>query len=43
MFTLTATTLAPDALAPGLTKAELLEAVKGKTLSAASLVQRYAH
>ena len=43
VFTLIATTLAPDALAPGLTKPELLEALKGKTLSAASLVQRYAH
>ena len=43
VFTLIATTLAPDALAAGLTKPELLEALKGQTLGAASLVQRYVH
>jgi hypothetical protein len=40
---LIATSLPPDALPPGLGKAELLDAVKGKTLGAASLVLRFAH
>jgi Raf kinase inhibitor-like YbhB/YbcL family protein len=43
VFTLIATTLEPDALKPGLTKAELLDALKGKAIGAASLVLRYAH
>ena len=43
VFTLIATTLEPDALKPGLNKAELLDALKGKAIGAASLVQRYAH
>lgn len=43
VFTLIATTLEPDALRAGLSKLELLDALKGKTLSAASLVLRYAH
>lgn len=43
VFTLISTTLEPDALRPGLTKPELIEALKGRTLSAASLVLRYAH
>lgn len=43
VFTLIATTLEPDALKPGLNKAELLDALKGKAIVAASLVQRYAH
>lgn len=43
VYTLIATSLAPDALPPGLNKAELLEALKGKALGAASLVLRYAH
>lgn len=43
VYTLIATTLPPDALAPGLSKAELMEALKGKTLGAASLVLRFAH
>jgi Raf kinase inhibitor-like YbhB/YbcL family protein len=43
VYTLIATTLPPHALAPGLTKAELMEALKGKTLGAASLVLRFAH
>lgn len=43
VFTLIATDLAPDALQPGLTEAELLESLKGHNLRAASLVLRYAH
>ncbi len=43
VYTLIATSLAPDALPPGLSKAELMEALKGKALGAASLVLRYAH
>jgi Raf kinase inhibitor-like YbhB/YbcL family protein len=43
VFTLIATTLEPGALPPGLSKAELLEALKGKTIAAASTVLRYAH
>lgn len=43
VYTLIATSLAADALPPGLTKSELLEALKGKTLGAASLVLRFAH
>lgn len=43
VYTLIATSLAPDALPPGLNKAELMEALKGKALGAASLVLRYAH
>lgn len=43
VFTLIATSLEPGALPPGLTKAQLLEALNGKTLAAASLVLRFAH
>ena len=43
VYTLIATSLAPDALPPGLNKTELMEALKGKALGAASLVLRYAH
>ena len=44
VMTLIATTLEPSELAPGLTKAEVLEALEGgKALRAASYVFRYAH
>jgi len=43
VLTLIATSLEPTALAPGLTKPQLLEALQGKTLGAASFVFRYAH
>jgi Raf kinase inhibitor-like YbhB/YbcL family protein len=43
VYTLIATSLAPDALPPGLSKAELMTALQGKALGAASLVLRYAH
>lgn len=43
VFTLIATSLEPGALQPGLTKPQLLEALAGKTLGAASLVVRFAH
>ena len=43
VFTLIATSLEPAALAPGLSKAEVLTALSGKTLGAASLVLRFAH
>lgn len=43
VHTLVATTLPPDALPPGLNRAEVLDALKGKTLGAASLVLRFAH
>jgi Raf kinase inhibitor-like YbhB/YbcL family protein len=43
VYTLIATSLPPDALPPGLSKAELLDALKGKALGAASLVLRFAH
>ena len=43
VYTLIATTLPTDALLPGLTKAELLSALNGKTLAAASAVMRFAH
>ncbi len=43
VFTLIATTLEPEALKPGLAKPELLDALKGRTTGAASLVLRYAH
>ncbi len=43
VYTLIATSLEPGALAPGLSKPELLEALRGKTLGAASLVLRFAH
>ena len=43
VFTLIATSLEPDALRPGLTAPELMEALKGKALGGASLVQRYQH
>lgn len=43
VYTLIATTVEPGALPPGLTKAELLEALRGKTLGAASFVTRFAH
>jgi phosphatidylethanolamine-binding protein (PEBP) family uncharacterized protein len=42
-YTLIATSLPPDALQPELNRAELLEALKGKTLNAASVVLRFAH
>lgn len=41
-FVLIATDLAPDALAPGLTRDALFEALAGHTLGATSLVGRYA-
>lgn len=43
VYTLIATTVEPAALPPGLSKAELLDALKGKTLAATSLVLRFAH
>lgn len=43
VLTLVATSLEPTALAPGLTKPQVLDALQGKTLGAASLVLRYAH
>lgn len=43
VFTLIATDLEPSALQPGLTKSELLAALKSHNLRAASLVLRYAH
>lgn len=43
VLTLIATTLEPDALKSGLTKTELLSALQGRTVGAASLVLRYAH
>jgi hypothetical protein len=44
VFTLIATDLEPGALAPGLTKDEVLKALQGgRALRAASLVFRYAH
>ncbi len=42
VYTLIATSLEPSALVPGLTKAQMLEALNGKTLAAASLVLRFA-
>lgn len=41
VMTLIATDLEPNALPPGLTKAELLKALEGKALRAASLVFRF--
>lgn len=43
VYTLIATTLEPGVLPPGLTKAQLMEALAGKTRGAASLVLRFAH
>lgn len=43
VFTLIATSLPPDALPEGLTKAQLMEALQGKTLAAGSLVLSFAH
>ena len=43
VFTLIATSLPPDALPEGLTKAQLLDALKGRALAASSLVLRFAH
>lgn len=43
VFTLIATSLPPDALPEGLTKAQLMEALQGKALAAGSLVLRFAH
>jgi Raf kinase inhibitor-like YbhB/YbcL family protein len=43
VFTLIATSLEPGALAPGLDKAAVLEALRGKTVGAASLVLRFHH
>ena len=43
VVTLIATSVEPGALPAGLNKAELMEALKGKTLGAASQVFRYAH
>lgn len=43
VYTLIATSVEPGALPPGLSKVELLDALKGKTLGAASLVLRFAH
>jgi Raf kinase inhibitor-like YbhB/YbcL family protein len=42
VFTLIATSVEPSALAPGLSKTELLDALRGKALGAASLVLRFA-
>ena len=41
-FMIIALDLAPDALAPGLTRAQLFKAIKGHNLSATSFVGRYA-
>ena len=43
MFTLIATDVDPTAIPPGLTKEELLKALQGRTLRAASVVLRFAH
>lgn len=43
VYTLIATSLEPAALPPALTKAELMNALQGKALGAASLVLRFAH
>lgn len=43
IFTLYATSLAPDALAAGLTKEEVLEKIKGQTVGESSIVGRYEH
>jgi len=43
VYTLIATSLAPEALPPGLSKAELMTALQGKALGAASLVLRFSH
>ncbi|MDP3082921.1 MAG: YbhB/YbcL family Raf kinase inhibitor-like protein [Rubrivivax sp.] len=43
VFTLIATSVEPAALPAGLNKSELLDALRGKTLGAASQVFRYAH
>ncbi len=42
VYTVFATDLAPDALAPGLTRDALTAALKGHTLAAASVIARYA-
>jgi len=43
VFTLIATSLEADALPPGLEKAAVLDALRGKALGAASLVLRFSH
>lgn len=43
VFTLIATSVEPGTLRAGMNKAELLDALKGKALGAASAVFRYAH
>ncbi|MES2246445.1 MAG: YbhB/YbcL family Raf kinase inhibitor-like protein [Pseudomonadota bacterium] len=43
VFTLIATKLAPDALPPGLSRTELMQALQGQTLGAASFVLRFSH
>jgi Raf kinase inhibitor-like YbhB/YbcL family protein len=43
VYTLIATDLEPNALPPGLTKAELIAALNGRALRAASFVTRFAH
>lgn len=43
VYTMIATTLEPGALPAGLSKAQLLEALAGKTRGAASLALRFAH
>lgn len=43
VYTLIATSIEPGALPPGLSKPELLDALRGKTLGAASLVLRFSH
>jgi Raf kinase inhibitor-like YbhB/YbcL family protein len=43
VFRMLATSVEPGVLPPGMSKAELLNALKGKTLGAASQVFRYAH
>lgn len=43
IFTLYATSLAPDTLTAGLTKEEVLEKIKGQTVGESSIVGRYEH
>lgn len=43
VYTLIATRLEPNALRPGLARADVLEALNGQTIAAASLVLRFSH
>ncbi|MGA2088810.1 MAG: hypothetical protein ABSG66_07820, partial [Stellaceae bacterium] len=43
IITVVATDLAPDALKPGLTRADFLAALKGHALASSSFIGRYAH